>query len=161
MWGLVRIQNGNRWHFCVSLQSLLTMQKLPSFYLNPRKVKVKLSLCLTKYHAMKTYWRSRSITPHILDLDTRWKWLVSFTPQSLYPQVKSRWYTSDRKLCGPQILARNYFSCIEKRLGSNLGQHLLKVSLLVSVCSDQFLNIFIHIIFLQLHVIILLSFFPT
>jgi hypothetical protein len=36
------------------------------------KVKVKLSLCLTKHHAMKTYWRSGGIAPRILDLDTRW-----------------------------------------------------------------------------------------
>jgi hypothetical protein len=30
------------------------------------KVKVKLSLCLTKQHAMKTCWGSGGITPHIL-----------------------------------------------------------------------------------------------
>jgi hypothetical protein len=29
------------------------------------KVKVKLSLCLTKHHAMKTYWGSRGIAPVI------------------------------------------------------------------------------------------------
>jgi hypothetical protein len=28
--------------------------------------KIKLPLCLTKHHAMKTYWRSGDITPHIL-----------------------------------------------------------------------------------------------
>jgi len=32
--------------------------------------KVKLSLCLTKHHAMKTYWGSGGTTPHILDLST-------------------------------------------------------------------------------------------
>jgi hypothetical protein len=37
------------------------------------KVKVKLSLCLTKHHSMKTYWGSGSIAPRILDLGTRWK----------------------------------------------------------------------------------------
>jgi hypothetical protein len=31
-----------------------------------KKVKVKLSLCLTKYHAMKTYWGSGDIAPRIL-----------------------------------------------------------------------------------------------
>jgi hypothetical protein len=35
------------------------------------KVKVKLSLCLTEYHAMKTYWGSGDIAPLILDLGTR------------------------------------------------------------------------------------------
>jgi hypothetical protein len=29
-------------------------------------IKVKLSLCLTKHHAMKAYWRSGGIAPHIL-----------------------------------------------------------------------------------------------
>jgi len=37
------------------------------------KVKVKLSLCLTKHHAMKTYWENRGIAPRILDLGTRWR----------------------------------------------------------------------------------------
>jgi hypothetical protein len=37
------------------------------------KVKVKLSLCLTKHHAMKTYWGSGGIIPRILDLGTRWR----------------------------------------------------------------------------------------
>jgi hypothetical protein len=30
------------------------------------KVNVKLSLCLTEHHAMKTYWVSRGIAPRIL-----------------------------------------------------------------------------------------------
>jgi hypothetical protein len=37
------------------------------------KVKVKLSMCLTKHHAMKTYWGSGGIAPHILDLGSRWR----------------------------------------------------------------------------------------
>jgi hypothetical protein len=51
------------------------------------KVKVKLSLCLTKYHAMKAYWGSGRIAPRI-DLGTRWRWVVSFTPRPLYSQGK-------------------------------------------------------------------------
>jgi hypothetical protein len=35
------------------------------------KKKGKLSLCLTKHHAMKTYWGSGGIAPLILDLGTR------------------------------------------------------------------------------------------
>jgi len=34
---------------------------------------------------MKTYW-GVSIAPHILKLCTRRRWVVSFTPQSLYPR---------------------------------------------------------------------------
>jgi hypothetical protein len=37
------------------------------------KKKAKLSLCLTKHHAMKAYWGSGGIAPRILDLGTRWR----------------------------------------------------------------------------------------
>jgi hypothetical protein len=66
------------------------------------KIKVKLSLCLTKHHAMKTYWGSVGIAPRILDLGTRWRSMVSFTPRPLYPAGKCSWYPLDRRLGGPQ-----------------------------------------------------------
>jgi hypothetical protein len=57
---------------------------------------VKFSLCLTKYHTMKTYpvlnedlWGCGGIAPRILNLSTRWKWVVSFTPSQLYSLGKS------------------------------------------------------------------------
>jgi hypothetical protein len=37
------------------------------------KVNVNLSLCLTKHHTIKMYWKSVGIAPRILDLDTRWR----------------------------------------------------------------------------------------
>jgi hypothetical protein len=52
------------------------------------KVKVK-SLCLTKHRTMKTYWGSGCKAPRILDLGTRWRWVVSCTPRPLYLQGKS------------------------------------------------------------------------
>jgi hypothetical protein len=58
------------------------------------QVKVKLSLCLTKHHAMKTYSGSEGIAPRILDLSTGWRWVVSFKPRSLCPQGKSHWIGS-------------------------------------------------------------------
>jgi hypothetical protein len=61
-----------------------------------------LSLCLTNHHAMKTYWGSGGIYPHILDLGARCRWVVSFTPRPLYPQGKSPWYPLDRRLGGAQ-----------------------------------------------------------
>jgi hypothetical protein len=61
---------------------------------------VKLSLCLTKHHAMKTYWESGDTAPRILDLDTRWRWVVGYTPSPLYFQEKSPWYPLDRRLGG-------------------------------------------------------------
>jgi len=47
-------------------------------------MKVKLSSYLTKHHAIKMYWVSGGIAPHILNLSTRWSWVVSFTPWLLY-----------------------------------------------------------------------------
>jgi len=38
-----------------------------------------LSLCLIAHHDMQTYWGSR----HILNLGTRWRWVVSFMPRPL------------------------------------------------------------------------------
>jgi hypothetical protein len=34
---------------------------------------IELSLCLTKHHAMKTYWWNGAIAPRILDLGTTWR----------------------------------------------------------------------------------------
>jgi hypothetical protein len=49
------------------------------------KSRVKLPLCFTKHQAMKAYWGCRGVA---LDLGTRWRWVVSFTPRSLYPPRK-------------------------------------------------------------------------
>jgi len=55
-----------------------------------------------EHHAMEAYWGSRCIAPCILDLGTRWKAVVSFTPRPLYPQGESHWYPLDRRLGGPR-----------------------------------------------------------
>jgi hypothetical protein len=55
---------------------------------------------------MKAYWGSGGIAPLILDLGTRWRWVVSFTPRPLYPQGKSPWYPLNRRLGGPQSRSR-------------------------------------------------------
>jgi hypothetical protein len=57
---------------------------------------------LIKHRTMKTYWRSEGMAPRILNLSTRWKWVVSLTPRSLYPLGKSPWYPLDKMLGGPQ-----------------------------------------------------------
>jgi hypothetical protein len=57
-----------------------------------QKVKVKgkvVPVLLAKHHAMKVYCGSGDIAPCILDLGTRWKWLISFMHWPLYPQGKS------------------------------------------------------------------------
>jgi hypothetical protein len=45
---------------------------------------------------------SGGIAPRILDLGTRWRWVVSFTPRPLYPRGNSPAYPLDRRLGGPQ-----------------------------------------------------------
>jgi hypothetical protein len=44
-------------------------------YKGKGKVKVKLSLCLNKHHAMNTHWGSVGIAPRILDLGTRYVYI--------------------------------------------------------------------------------------
>jgi hypothetical protein len=61
-------------------------------------LKVKLSLRLTKHHAMKTYCGSGGVAPCILDLGTRWRSVISFTPRTLYPQGKSPWVVGSRAI---------------------------------------------------------------
>jgi hypothetical protein len=46
---------------------------------------------------------SGGIAPRILDLGTRWRRVVSFTPQPLNHQGKSPWYPLDWRLDGTQI----------------------------------------------------------
>jgi hypothetical protein len=53
---------------------------------------------------MKAYWGSEGIALRILDLGTKWKFVVSFTPRPLYPQGRSPRYQFDRRLGGPRAV---------------------------------------------------------
>jgi hypothetical protein len=55
---------------------------------------------------------NRDIAPRILELGTRWRWVVSFKRRPLYPQEKSRRHPLDRSLGGPQ--SRSGSGCTEK-----------------------------------------------
>jgi len=46
---------------------------------------------------------SGSIDPHILNVSTRWRWVVSFTTWPLYHWGKEPLYSLDRRLGGAQI----------------------------------------------------------
>jgi hypothetical protein len=80
------------------------------FHSGDKKVKkVKLSLSLTNYALRhEGVWRSGCIHPRFLDLGTSWRWVVSFTPWSLYPRGKSPRYPLDRRLGGPQSRPGQY-----------------------------------------------------
>jgi hypothetical protein len=49
------------------------------------KVKVNLSLCLNWTPGHEGVLGNGGIAPRILDLGTRWRWVVSFTPLPPYP----------------------------------------------------------------------------
>jgi hypothetical protein len=53
-----------------------------------------------KVCAMKAYWESRGMTPHIFKLGTRWRRVVNITPWSLNPE-KLPQYQLNRRLVGP------------------------------------------------------------
>jgi hypothetical protein len=57
-------------------------------------------------------WRYSST---FLDLGTRWRWVVSFTPLPLYPRGKSSRYPLDRRLGGPESVSTCIYIeyCIE------------------------------------------------
>jgi hypothetical protein len=40
---------------------------------------------LIEHHALKAYWGTGGIASRILDLGTRWRWVISFTARPLYP----------------------------------------------------------------------------
>jgi hypothetical protein len=53
---------------------------------------------------MKTYWGSGGIAPLILDLGTRWRWVVSFTPRPPCPQGKIPCYPRIGGWVGPRAV---------------------------------------------------------
>jgi hypothetical protein len=79
--------------------NFMTFLKSSSYYMIG---KGKLSLCLTKYHIMKTYGGSGGVTVSVLNSGTGWMLVVRFTPRPIYPNGKSPWYPLNRRLCGPQ-----------------------------------------------------------
>jgi len=50
---------------------------------------VKLSLCLTEYNATEVYGKSENTVPFIRYLDTRCRWVASFTRRQHYHRGKS------------------------------------------------------------------------
>jgi hypothetical protein len=63
-------------------------------------LRAKFSVCLST-----TPWTRMGewiyISTRLINL-CEWRWVVSFTPRSLYPQRKSPWYPLDKRLGGPQ-----------------------------------------------------------
>jgi hypothetical protein len=51
---------------------------------------------------MKTYRGNGGVVPYILNLSTKWRWVVSFTPRPLFSTGNSPWYPFDTRLSWPQ-----------------------------------------------------------
>jgi hypothetical protein len=90
-------------------------------FLTQKIVKYKIlsgldSLSTTPWRRMGE-WRYSST---ILDLSVRWRWLVSFTPQPLYPRGNSPRYSLDRNLGEPQSRSGLSFPYQESNPGSSV-----------------------------------------
>ena len=53
-------------------------------------------------------WDSRGVAPVILDLDTRLRWIASFTLRPPYYQENNNWYPMNMRLGGPQGPSRKF-----------------------------------------------------
>jgi len=63
--------------------------------------KSKVVPVLNEAPCREDVWGSRGIAPRILNLSTRWRRVVSFTPRLLCPRRKSPWYPMDGRVGGP------------------------------------------------------------
>jgi hypothetical protein len=59
------------------------------FETQPRHRLSRRMTFLIHHHVIKAYWMCGGIAPRILDLSTRWMWVVSFTLQPLYPRERA------------------------------------------------------------------------
>jgi len=89
--------------------------------LNLRTMTQNCIYCI-KHQAEKMYWRSGGITSCILNLGTRCRWVVSFTPRPLCPLEKIFWYPFDRSVGAPQ--SRSGRGGEEKKIPSPVGSRI-------------------------------------
>jgi hypothetical protein len=92
-------KNENVFQLCPSLFiSANGFQSCPGIMSTYSRVILILLLLKKRYEDMGE-WRYSST---FIDLGTRWRWVVSFTPLQLYPWRRSLWYPLDRRQGGPQ-----------------------------------------------------------
>jgi hypothetical protein len=78
---------------CLSLLSfegrgLMPPPKIPK-HLSEQKDRIKVASVLNQVPRHEDVWGSGGIAPHIPNLGTRLRWLISFTPRSLHPPGKT------------------------------------------------------------------------
>jgi hypothetical protein len=84
--------------WCVSWLPVVPSGKLIP-HIKPRRLrstcfKIKLSLSLRNYaQRLEDVWGSEGIAPRVLNIRTRWKWVVRITPQPYSPKERvAGWY---------------------------------------------------------------------
>jgi len=99
---------------------------------------------MKSYHVLNSashcedVWESGHIASHILNLGTRWKWVVSFKPRPLYAKVKSPRCLTDRTLDGPQSLYG--------RGGEEKRSQPVPIRSLVTVMTELFISKLSHLL---------------
>jgi hypothetical protein len=92
----------SRPHVTIALRILaLRMEEMASRYGGTVKKKLLCFFFNQRPHH-ESVLESGSVAPRILNLGTRWRWMVSFTLRLLYPQGESRWYPLYRRVGQPQ-----------------------------------------------------------
>jgi hypothetical protein len=100
--------------------------------------RVTFSFYLIKQHFMKTYEGV-----DIVDLGTRCRWVVSFTPRPLGPSRNSPWYPLGRRLGWPQSRSRRYEGekafgpCRESNTAAQPVTHRWNIPALYSLSGDM------------------------
>jgi hypothetical protein len=103
----------------------------------PISQEVKLSLCLIKHHGMRMYGRSA-----ILNLNTKWRWVVSFIPGNFTARERARcihwigdwvvpepvWHTAGSRNPAIQPVPISIQTAVSKRTYPEYGSEIQYVS---------------------------------
>jgi hypothetical protein len=79
-------------------------------------------------HAMKAYWGSGGMAPRILDIGTRWRWVVSFTHRPLFPPGKEPLVPLDKRLGESQSWSRRCGEEINSQPLPGLDLQIIRLS---------------------------------
>jgi hypothetical protein len=119
--------------------SLLSRQcvilNISQSYRPPRSV-TGITLLFFLHH--EDVWGTRSMDPGFLSLGTSWKWVVSFTPQPLYPEYViafgTHWIGRMNPRSGLNVMERRTFLALPSLAWNNITlQHLVPHHLLSNI----------------------------
>jgi hypothetical protein len=122
-------------------------------YCLPDKVKVKLFPCFKRAPHHEGILGSGGIAPHILDLGTRCRWVVSFTPWPLYSHGNSPWYPLHRWLGGPQ--SQSGRGGEEKNSQPLLGLEHTIIQSIAHCCTTELSQLIVSLIMCSKHLVLM------